>query len=133
VNDRWQVRLSENDSGDSVSFVFTPTNVAMEDPFGARGRWPDEDAQSTLVDGADVWFGTAYGLRRVDSKEIHLPGKRISALERKNDRLYARAEDGDYVRRDQGWELASSAPADLFASSRPLALKIGAGVTITAT
>jgi len=133
INDHWEARLTETDAGDAVSFVFTPSDLRVEDPFGDRGRWPDEDVQSVLVEGATVWFGTAYGLRHVGSEEIDLPGKRISALVRRNDQLYARAEDGGYVRHGQSWNPVPAVPPDLFASPRPLALNIGSGVTITAT
>lgn len=134
MNPRWKVATTEREDGSqAVSFVFLPAARQLgNDPFGSRGRLPDEDAVSIGSSGAAVWIGTRYGLRAVGSEEIQLPGMLVEAQRTANGVLYSRTADGIYSLGPKGW-IHQRSPDGLFERSRSITLQVGPGLTVSAT
>jgi ligand-binding sensor domain-containing protein len=131
-------RNSMQEGTDSVTFIFSSSGhrAIVVEPFGTRGRWPDEDVHAVLPDGDVSWIGTAYGLRQRDSKGqeiITLAGRQVSAISRRGNSLFCRTDGGDYVLDGQIWKRVTEAPQDTFPATRTLHLPLGKDVVITAT
>src|SRR5262249_50633862 len=118
-------------------FIFTPSRdrSLTDDPFGTRGRWPDEDVREVLIDGGDAWWGTAYGLRRRDSsgqETVFLPRRTISYLGQVDGTIFCHADDGDYRLSSGDWMRVNEAPAAAFPPLRVLTLQLGVDVGVVA-
>jgi hypothetical protein len=119
---------------DVVAFRMTavPDSKPTGDPFGVRGRWPDEDARVVQPDEDGVWLGTAGGVRyrgRDGSERLDLPGVPVSRLAVHGGVLYCRGGAAAYRRTGTGW-VASSAPETAFGPARDLVLPLGAAVDV---
>jgi hypothetical protein len=129
VNPRWQVRVEGSHNADKVVFTFRPTGRTYRDPFGDRGRLPDEDARSVAVGDDQVWFGTLAGLRVSASDEVGLAGHRVLDVRYAGGTLYARTDAGDLQRSGTTWIATGSSS---FPTLRELRLPLGPDLEVKA-
>jgi hypothetical protein len=131
-------RTTRADGTDEVTFGFGPRDhpVTSTDPFGAHGRWPEEEAWTVLPHGGEVWIGTAGGVlhRTAQGQEkLKLPGRHILALWFDGKDLYCRTPEGDCVCGGSGWSRSDHEHPDAAPPTRTLSLPLGPNLTVTAT
>lgn len=134
---RWKcLRVEGENVPDEITFTCSeeghpPTN----NPFGVRGRWPDEDVRAVFPIETGVLFGTGLGLivREKSGREtLELAGHLVTRIDRAGGRLLCRTSDGDYEHRDAQWRRVEQAPPGAFSDERTLRLPLGEGVAVEA-
>jgi hypothetical protein len=130
-------RTPAADGRDRLAFAFkpAPNRPVVADPFGVRGRWPDEDIRVVQPEETRVWLGTPAGLRCRESsagETLILPGHAISGIALRGSDLYCRTEDGVHAR-SGGWQVSGTAPETLFPAARTVRLRMGPGLVVDAT